>query len=93
MSLCVTVSISPLGREAFLPDPGGAGSEQRSSCSSAEVVLCPGPHQQDAVIPGHAPQAQFREEREAQARDHLSEAWRPPCSGSFAWLAYLRVGF
>lgn len=39
MSLCVTVSISPLGWEAFLSDPGGAGSEQRSSCLSPETVL------------------------------------------------------
>lgn len=93
MSLCVTVSISPLGREAFLPDPGSAGSEQRSSCLSPETVLRPGPHRRDTVIPGHSPHAQCRTEREAQARDHLSEAWRPPCSRNFAWLAYLRVGF
>lgn len=39
VSLCVRVSISPLRREAFIPDPGGAGSEQRSSCSSPEAVL------------------------------------------------------
>lgn len=39
MSLCVTASISPLGREAFIPDPGGAGSEQKSSCSSPDAVL------------------------------------------------------
>lgn len=95
ISLCVTVSISPLRQKAFIPDPGGAGSEQRSSCSSPEAVL---PFSlsvriRDAVIPGRAPHAQFRKEREAPARDHLSEAWRQPCSGNVAWLAYLRVGF
>lgn len=39
MSLCVMASISPLRWEAFIPDPGGAGSEQRSSCSSPEAIL------------------------------------------------------